>query len=1665
MSFQLRIATFAASLLLLASCDSRSSGRRSTIRVSPIIPALEAVESPTNADRVTLRGSVTRPGSDLRIEGGAATLQVTVPARTFAIEVELNLNAVNHLFVTELRVDGTTSPAVPINVVQDGEIPDVHIDFPPAGAVLTTDTIDVSGRVSDRHSGFNGLRVDINGIEAVVDVGIGTNGTFIATGVPLGPGGTVELVAVASDILGNASSTSISVERDIASGPRMSTIDGDRQVARIQEILADPLVVKVVRDDGTAFPGKTVTFSTIRSDGRLSGDGSATGPWSASFQAITDGGGIARAWMRLGSDAGCGNNRVEVRSADIAGSTYFSASAQPGAAAQINVGGGNYQRGQPDGPLPTPLVAWVSDACNPVAGVKVVFEIEEGAGYLTAAPQPPARRLVVATDAAGHAAVGLVLGPDGGSHVVRADFNGNATGPARYFADSVAPSSSGTTMMTGVVLDNAHRPIGGALCTLYKNDGGSSVVESDAAGIFTFGSVPFFGPAHLRVDGLVATTLDGAPIAVGSFPTLMYEVVLVADARNALGMPVLLPPLDPANVRSYSMTVDTVLTCAGIEGLTMTVRAGSMTIGGAPAPDGALMSLNQVHHDDVPMPMPDGAAPPFAWTLQPGGAHFDPPVTISYPNMTGLPAGAIANFLSFDHDTSRFEIVASGHVTADGSTILSDPGVGIRVAGWGCNCPPYSVAGDCEGCPEDGGDAGGLAAGEECDPCQEAANKLKDYFNQQSGSQKILAGQIACLAAVICESKTDGGWGDDDFFTEMLSKLAENYTSGFAVPLLNDVGQAACIAFQTKYPALAIEIPLPDALGGGVMSFEDACTTVLNGGAHQLFELTPAFVIAACNGTAPSDADYDDFLNKAVVPCFDDRDFVPDLPQPLREFFKWYVPNSMGLIRDGAAALCDTLHGIQDFLSIASSDHARGLVFDPLEFPPMPEPPAPSAFVAPSLASGWTLDVSSSGDVVYVAPGESVQLTVERTLPGGAIEDLTAGSTGTIYATLYPSSVLSVSADGLVAIHSSPSALRSLPFGFAIMIVNGSDVGWAQLAILDVDSDGDLMVDSWEAAHGLDPATVNPLDADTDGDHLSDLAEALLTTEPTIADSDGDGLQDGLEIAQGTNPWSDRSTRGRADRGYEFMANGQLAAARAGGAFRVANIAAADQFGANGPGSGPDFLSDDAVQVIGTVNRFGHTYYAFSEPFRIRQGATTAAGQLGFSDQPPPVPVSISATAPSYLIEVGDTVPLTVLAMLKDGSVANVTPTSAWTTYRVSSPAVLAVDGNGLVDANGVGTAFVTIVNGGATTVVRFIVTVAAITTDIVGFVEDEAGDPVPGVTVTLTYDGSTVATGLDGAFFFDDLVLPTELQSVVVRARSGDLGAKSDAVAVVSGGITDTGILVLQLLPGFNIRFVAGLTLDELAATNDAVLPPVVPDPSELTATTGGVIFTGDYLSIGVNQQGSLNYSGTGLRFAPSGDGVSFGSDCLWRGTIRDVWGARFTSAGTPYFAWGGSSSGPNDGNVTVTFFGVKQDAATDIAQSVVQHGPLQVTTTTVLQRDDRVIFIDVEFTNIGTSAIDALTFSRSSDFDVNNTTSNSFDVYTSPLAATLISAGNVGAQYFALASNAVFSVADGITFANADPNVFSNRDPDGSTNDYSASFTYSIPALLPGASIRFGE
>ena len=89
---------------------------------------------------------------------------------------------------------------------------------------------------------------------------------------------------------------------------------------------------------------------------------------------------------------------------------------------------------------------------------------------------------------------------------------------------------------------------------------------------------------------------------------------------------------------------------------------------------------------------------------------------------------------------------------------------------------------------------------------------------------------------------------------------------------------------------------------------------------------------------------------------------------------------------------------------------------------------------------------------------------------------------------------------------------------------------------VDADSDGDGLSDAQEAALGTDPDNpdsdfdwindgdevnehgTDPLNPDTDGDGLSDGDETANVTDPSNSDSDGDGVGDGIEVTYGSNP-------------------------------------------------------------------------------------------------------------------------------------------------------------------------------------------------------------------------------------------------------------------------------------------------------------------------------------------------------------------------------------------------------------------------------------------------------------------------------------------------------------------------------------------------------------------
>ena len=682
------------------------------VTMVPPAPQLDPYPTSTQALSVTFTGLA--PKADrVRVSGPFGTTSAfPTGGGAFAIVIPLAQDKVNLISFMSVAKGGTKSAPTTATVTNDTVAPTVFIDYPADGATISAGSTAVAGRVGDQLSGFTGLQVSVNGIAATVDIGIGTNGTFFLpslslAGAPAGQPFTIQ--AQASDSLGNTSTAQIDVvPTSPPTGlPQMSIVSGDAQTGTVGSTLPQGLRVLVTTDGITPLANKWVRFEVEKSDGLLSATPTGTG--SRTLQVVTDGAGEAVAYLTLGSDAGTGNNRVVVRSTSIAGDPVFIASALAQSPSRIHIGTGDAQSGEQGSQAFHPLVAWVSDGINAIGGVPVTFTVTGGDGLVDGQSQ-----VSVTTDPTGHAAVAYQHGSQAGLESVEADFAGNGGLPARFQLSALARDQLQPTRLRGVALDNSSQPLGGADVVLTVGTTTLTTV-TDVTGQFEFADVGDSGPGHLEVDALVATTLAGAPIAPGSYPKLGSEVNVVANADNVL--PALrLPQLDPVNAVSFDNTQDVVLTVAGIEGLEMTVFAGSMTLpdGTQPGLNGApptTVSLNQVDFDEIPMPLPDGASSPLAWTLQPGGAHFDPPIEVRLPNLAGLAPGAVVYFLSFDHDAEAFVIVASGSVSEDGSLISTAAGEGISVAGWGGFCPPYPDQTEVGGAGGGGGPGWGASGG------------------------------------------------------------------------------------------------------------------------------------------------------------------------------------------------------------------------------------------------------------------------------------------------------------------------------------------------------------------------------------------------------------------------------------------------------------------------------------------------------------------------------------------------------------------------------------------------------------------------------------------------------------------------------------------------------------------------------------------------------------------------------------------------------------------------------------------------------------------------------------------------------------------------------------------------------------------------------------------
>lgn len=641
-----------------------------------------------NTPIVTLSGSVGDGAAQVKINGIATPLSGT----GFAASVPLN-EGPNILSAVAANSNGTTSTAS-VLVTLDTTPPKVEIYSPAAGASTSAATVTVSGVVNDIVVGTvnpQQATVTVNGIAAEV-----LNRTFVARDVPLASGANA-IQAVATDRAGNRATTTVNLVRTAPNLAALSVVSGNNQRAQVGASLPEPLVVKLTNAQGAPEPNKPLVFRVIGLDGTLAA--TAGTPGAGAVAVNTDAQGLARAWFRLGSRAGAGNNLVEASAAGVASTADFVASGSAGAAQLVVVDSGNNQYGVVGQALPLPFIAIVTDASNNrLGGVPVTFKVIGGGGGFGAARSST---LQATSDSDGRVAASLFLGPEPGvnNNVVEVSFPGNTGAAAAFSATAMVPGPASATRISGVVLDNSNQPIPGVTMRLLQiNQGNASnipqqmaaPVRTNAQGQFVMTGVPV-GIFKLMADG-------GTAERPGTWPTLDFDMITVSGQDNTIGMPIFLPEINPGNRVCVNETTGGTVTIPEVPGFALTIAPGSATFPGGSR--SGCVSVTPVNIDKVPMSPGFGQQPRFVVTIQPVGTHFSPAARMTMPNVDGLPPRAVTEMYSYDHDLASFVAIGSATVSADGATITSDVGSGVIKAGWHCGGNPNSTgsAGTCPTC-------------------------------------------------------------------------------------------------------------------------------------------------------------------------------------------------------------------------------------------------------------------------------------------------------------------------------------------------------------------------------------------------------------------------------------------------------------------------------------------------------------------------------------------------------------------------------------------------------------------------------------------------------------------------------------------------------------------------------------------------------------------------------------------------------------------------------------------------------------------------------------------------------------------------------------------------------------------------------------------------------
>ncbi len=639
----------------------------------------------------------------------------------------------------------------------------------------------------------------------------------------------------------------------------------------------------------------------------------------------------------------------------------------------------------------------------------------------------------------------------------------------RVFASRLAPN--GLTSIN-VPLQDVTITVDGLETTLRTT--------TDSLGNFCLDPAPV-GDFFVHIDGRTATN----QVDPGDYyPTVGKLWSSVAGESTNIG-DIFLPLIVAGTLQPVSRTSDTTVAMPPsvleqfpqFAGVKIVVPADALYSDDGSR--GGRVGIAPVPPDRLPEPLPPGLAFPIVITVQTdGGANFDEPVPACFPNLPNangevLTPGAASALWSFNHDTGHFEIVGAMTVSADGTLVCTDPGVGILAPGWhgtqpgtsGNNPPPAEE-------PED-----------KDKDCDEIKNDLQNDYNSKKGTAAaVLSHQLSCLANNACPS--------NPFVENMLENIANN--------LGNNVPQNLCQHVPGWIP-VAPPPGIPPNPFGYFYKASEICALPA-GAQHFLTELLPGFI----ENCPINPADHQRLID-TIRPCFNELYNAGEIGLFANAVAQTVVPPAAAALRGLVNTFCP--NNLQfNSLEVRSEIQLRLLAGEPLV--------SREELFMEDLDTSSPLRVRAVDERFFLGVGTNVQLRVTRINPDGSETDVT--STSLFYAAVTDGSAV-VSESGLLSVRKG-LPVAGIPMPLYVIVRNGEDFATGQFAVTDTDMDLDGIVDSAERRAGTNASVANGYTSDLDGDGMADFVEIVSNLNPRSADSDGDRIDDGTERKYDFNP-------------------------------------------------------------------------------------------------------------------------------------------------------------------------------------------------------------------------------------------------------------------------------------------------------------------------------------------------------------------------------------------------------------------------------------------------------------------------------------------------------------------------------------------------------------------